>query len=116
MALLQKLIKNKTRNVLTPNWALEMFLISLHITCQYIKGKDNILTDSLSHLQHLQLYEKSPQEKPGEEYRIKIFDEDETIHEPVQPEDFTPPTPDMVTLVTDSNNEESVSDKHTFQV
>ena len=34
----------------------------------------------------------------------------------MQPEDFTPPNPDMVMLVTDSNNEESVSDKHTFQV
>ena len=34
----------------------------------------------------------------------------------MQPEDFTPPNPDVVTLVTDSNNEESVSDKHTFQV
>ena len=34
----------------------------------------------------------------------------------MQPEDFTPQNPDMVTLVIDSNNEESVSDKHTFKV
>ena len=34
----------------------------------------------------------------------------------VQTEDFTLPTPDMVTLLTDSKNEESVSDKHTFEV
>ena len=34
----------------------------------------------------------------------------------MQPEDFTPPNLDMVTLVTDSNYEVSVSDKHTFQV
>ena len=54
--------------------------------------------------------------KPGEEYYITIFDEGETIQEHVQPEDFTPPNPDVVTLVTDSNNEESVSDKYTFQV
>ena len=47
---------------------------------------------------------------------MMIFDEGETIHEHVQPEDFTPSNPNMVTLVTNSNNEESVSDKHTFQV
>ena len=34
----------------------------------------------------------------------------------MQPEDFTPSNPDMVTIVTDFNNEESVSDKHPFQV
>ena len=62
------------------------------------------------------MYEKRPLEKPGKEYDITVFDEGETIHEHVQPEDFTPPNPDMVTLVTDCNNEESVSDKHTFQV
>ena len=45
-----------------------------------------------------------------------IFDEVETIHEHVQPEDFTPSLPDMVILITDSNDEESVIDKHTFQV
>ena len=74
------------------------------------------MADSLSHLQCLGLYEGSPTEKPGEEYGITIFDEGETIHEHVQPEDFTPPHPEMVTLITDSNNEESVIDKHKFQV
>ena len=59
---LQKLIKNKTNNVLTQNWALEIFSISPHITIQHIKGKDNILADSLSHLQCLGLHERSPQE------------------------------------------------------
>ena len=58
---LQKLIKNKSKNVLTQNWALEIFSISPHITFQHIKGKDNILADSLSCLQFLGLYEKSPQ-------------------------------------------------------
>ena len=93
-----------------------MFSISPHITFQHIKVKDNILADSLSHLQCPGLYQKSPPEKPGEEYSITIFDEGETIQEHVQPEDFTPPNPVMVTLVTDSNHEESVSDKHTFHV
>ena len=59
---------------------------------------------------------RAPPENPGEEYGIKIFDEGETIQEHEQQEDFTPPNPDMVTLVTGSNNEESVSDKHTFKV
>ena len=113
---LQKLIKNKNKNVLTQNWVLEIFSILPHVTFQCIKGKDNILADSLSHLQHLGLYEKSPPGKPGEEYGITIFDEGETIQEHVQPGDFTPPNQDMVTLITDCNNEESVCHKHTFQV
>ena len=58
---LQKLIKNKTNNVLTQNWALEIFSITSYITFQHKKGKDNILADSLSHLQCLRLYEKTPQ-------------------------------------------------------
>ena len=33
----------------------------------------------------------------------------------MQPQDFTPPNPDMVTLVINSNKE-SISDKHTSQV
>ena len=33
-----------------------------YITFQHIKGKDNILADSLSHLQCPGLYEKSPPE------------------------------------------------------
>ena len=59
---------------------------------------------------------ETPPEKASEEYGVTIFDEGESIQEHTQPEDFTHSNPDMVTLVTDSNNEESVSDKHTFQV
>ena len=44
---LQKLIKNKTKNVSEQNWASEIFLISPHNTFQHIKGKDNILADSI---------------------------------------------------------------------
>ena len=60
---LQKLIKNQTKYELTQTWALEIFSISPHVTFQYIKGKDNLLVDSLCHLQCLGLYEKSPSEK-----------------------------------------------------
>ena len=49
--------------------------------------------DSLSHLQHLGLYEKNPPEKPVEEYGNMIFNESETIQEHVWPEDFTPTKP-----------------------
>ena len=45
-----------------------------------------------------------------------IFHEGTTIQEHVQPEDFTPPNTNMVSLVTDSNNKEHSSDKHTFQM
>ena len=76
---------------MTQNWALEIFSISCHITFQHIKGKDNILADSLSHLQCLGQYERNPPEKPGEEYGVTIFDEGETIHKHAQPEDFLPP-------------------------
>ena len=91
----------------------------LDFTSHYLsayKGEDNLLADILSHLQCLGLYEKSPPEKPDEEFGITIFDEGETIHKHAEPEDFTPPNPNMVTLVTDSNNEESVNDKNTFQI
>ena len=91
---------------MTQNCALEIFSISPYIIFQYIKGKDNILADILSHLQCLGLYKRSLPVKPGEEYDVTIFNEGETIHEHVQPEDFTPQNPDMVTPVTDSNNEE----------
>ena len=110
-----KLIKNKTKNVLTQNRALEVFSIFPYITFQHIKGKDNLLADSPSHLQCLGLYEKSPAEKPSEELSITIFDEAEIIHEHAWPEDFTPLHPDMVTLISDPNHKESVIDKRIFQ-
>ena len=62
-AALQKLITNKTKNVknvLTQNLALEFFSISPYISFQYLKGKDNILVDSLSCLQCLGLYKNPP--------------------------------------------------------
>ena len=52
-----------------------------YITFQHIKGKDNILADSLS---HLQLYNKNPSEKAGEEFDVTIFDECKIIYEHAQ--------------------------------
>ena len=57
---------------------------------------------------------KEPQEKPGEEFGVTIFDEGEIIYENVQPEEFTPPHPDIVSLISDPNHEKMVTDKHTF--
>ena len=45
---LEKLIKNQTKNTLTQNWALEIFLITPYIMFKHIKGKENILADSLT--------------------------------------------------------------------
>ena len=59
---------------------------------------------------------EEPQTKTGEEYSVIIFDEGETIKEHAQSEDFTPPNPNMVSLVTDSHNKELASDRQTFQV
>ena len=77
---LQNVIKNKSKNILTQNLAFEIFSNLPYITFQHIKGLDNILVDSLGHLQHLELYKKPP-EKPGEEFGIIIFHEGEIIHE-----------------------------------
>ena len=98
------------------NRALEIFSISPHITFQHIKDKDNILADSLSHLQCPGLYERNPTEKPGQECSTMIFDKGETIYKHMPPEDFISPHSDMLPVITDSSNEESVIDKHTFQV
>ena len=92
------------------------FSISPYIGFQHIIGNDNILADCLSHLHCLGLYERSPPEKPGEEFSITIFYEGEIIHEHAQPEDFTSPHPDVVTLISDPNHKESLIDKHTSQV
>ena len=68
-----------------------MFSITPYITFQHIKGKDSILADSLSHLQCLELHEKSPPEKPGEQFGVTLFDEGGIIYENAQPEVFTTP-------------------------
>ena len=76
---LEKLIKNQTKNTLTQNWALEIFSITPYITFKHIKGKDNILADSLTQLQRLSLYEKCPCEKDNQDQVIAILDKGESI-------------------------------------
>ena len=50
-----------------------------HIEFKHIKGKDNVLVDSLSGLRHLGLHDDNDPEKPGQEYGKSIFDTDENI-------------------------------------
>ena len=59
----EKLIKTKTKNTLTQNCVLEIFVITPNITLKHIQGKDNILADRGTQLQRLGLYEKSPHEE-----------------------------------------------------
>ena len=61
------------------------------------------------------VWKESPR-KAGEVFGITTFVEGETIHEHAQPESFTPPHSDMVTVISDPTNEDSGIDKHTFQV
>ena len=81
-----------------------------------MKGRHNILADSLSHMQCLGLYERSPPEKPGEECGIMIIWWGWNHPWTCTTRRLHTSHPDVVTLITDSNNEESVIDKHTFQV
>ena len=71
---LEKLIKNQTKNTLTQNWALEIFLITPYITYKHIKGKDNITADSLTWFKRLGQYEKCPHEDSDQDQEITIFD------------------------------------------
>ena len=56
-----------------------MHVITPHIDFEHIKGKDNVLGDSLSRLRHLGLLDDNDTEKPGLEYGKSIFDTDENI-------------------------------------
>ena len=46
-----------TKNDKVSNWSQEMHTITLYIDFEHIKGRDNILSDSLSRLKTLGLYE-----------------------------------------------------------
>ena len=52
---LAKLIKSQTKNLLTQNWALEIFSITPYIAFKHIKGKDNILANSLTSITETRL-------------------------------------------------------------
>ena len=53
-----------------------MHSITPHIDFKHIKGKENVLVDSLSRLKHLGLHEENDPEESGYEYGKSIFDTD----------------------------------------
>ena len=55
------------------NWSQEMYAITPHIEFKHIKGKENVLVDSLSRLKHLGLHDDNDSEEPGQEYGKSIL-------------------------------------------
>ena len=91
-------------------------MITPYITFKHIKGKDNILTNSLAQLQVLGLYEKYPWEEDDQNQEITIFDEGESVKVTADPDSFSPPDPNMILSVTNksSANKDHDIDKDTF--
>ena len=112
----EKLIKNQTKNTLTENWALDFFSITAYITFKHIKGKANILADSLTQLQRLGLYERCPHEEDDWDQEITIFDEGKSIEVAVNPESFALSDLSMILSVTNktSANTNIYLNKDTF--
>ena len=61
------------------NWPQEMHAITPHIVFEHIKGKNNVLADSLWWLRCLGLQVDNGSEEPGQEYGKSIFETDENI-------------------------------------
>ena len=75
-AALCKFIYSVTKNDKVNNWSQEIYAIPSYINFQHIKGKENMLVDSLSRLKCLGLHEGNGLEKLGYEYGKFIFDTD----------------------------------------
>ena len=112
------MIKNQTKNTLTQNWALEVFSITPYITFKHIKGKDNILADSLTQLQRLGLHEKCPHMEDDQDQLITILDKGESIKNTPDPKSLVPPDLNMILTVADhpSSNAGQYLDKNTFSL
>ena len=67
------------------NWSQEIHVITPYIDFECIKGKENILDDSLSRSQTLVLYEANESQKEGHEYGISIFDSETVCNIKKQP-------------------------------
>ena len=91
-------------------------MITSYITFKHIKGKDNILADSVIQLQRLGLYEKCPHKEDDQDQEITIFDKGESIKVAVDPDSFSSPDPNMILSVTNktSTNANHNLDKDTF--
>ena len=62
---LAKFVEGMTKNHEVNNWTMECHAICKVIEFQYIKGKKNILCDSLTRIQYFDPYEDKEPEKPG---------------------------------------------------
>ena len=67
-----------TKNDKVNNWSQETHAITPHIEFEHIKGKNNVLTDSLSRLRCLGQHDNDP-EDPVQEYRKPVFETHENI-------------------------------------
>ena len=76
---LWKFMCSVMKNDKVHNWSQEMHAIKPYIEFEHIKGKDNVLADSLSRLKHLGLHDDNNLEEPDQEYGKSIFDTDEGI-------------------------------------
>ena len=63
--LLAKFIEGMTKNHKVNSWTMECHAICKTIEFQYIKGKKNILCDSLTRIQYFDLYKDKEPEKLG---------------------------------------------------
>ena len=69
-------LSNKESNKVN-NWSHEMHAITLHSVFELIKGKENVVMDSLSRLMCLGLHGYNEPEEAVQEYGKSIFDTDE---------------------------------------
>ena len=56
------------------SWSQEIYAVTSYIDLEHIKGKYNVLVDSLSRLKTLGLYETNDPEEPGNKCGKSIFD------------------------------------------
>ena len=70
---LEKFLLNNTLNLKVNNWAME--LEAFNIQFDYIKGSNNILADTLSHLISIDPDTPTTPEEPGYEFGYAIFEE-----------------------------------------
>ena len=69
-----------TKNDKVSNWSWEMYTITPCVEFEHIKGKDNVLADSMSRLRHLGLHGNNDPEEPGQECGKSIVDTDKTSY------------------------------------
>ena len=75
---LEKFLLKNMLNSKVNNWAME--LEAFNIQFDYIKGSNNILVDTLSHLIAVDSDTPTTPEEPGYEFGYAIFDEFPKVH------------------------------------